>query len=75
MKAIKATIVVDADHRATIQLPVEVEPGEHTVTLLIGASPSEAPLPWDGYPSHDIPWIWPEDDTFRREEMYGDDGR
>ncbi len=75
MKTIQTTIVVDAEHKATIQLPEDIAPGEHPITIIIPDTPPEAPEPWKGYPSHDIPWIWPEGYTFRREDMYGDDGR
>ena len=71
MRTIRATILVDAEHRATIQLPSNVGPGEHRVTIEF----NDISKPWKGFPVLDIPWTWPEDYTFRREDMYGDDGR
>ena len=65
------TVTVDADHRATIQLPSDIEPGVHRLTITI----DEIPTPWGGFPSLDIPWTVPEGYTFRREDEYGEDGR
>jgi len=38
------------------------------------AAPRRQPTMAD-FPRHEIPWPFPEGFTFRREEMYGDDGR
>jgi hypothetical protein len=74
MKTIQTTAVVDAEHRVTIQLPDDVEPGEHTVTLILTPASQAAPPPWPGFPTHDV-GPWPEGLSLRREDMYGDDGR
>ncbi len=76
MRTIQTTVVVDAEHRATIQLPADIAPGEHPVVVVIDeavGSPA-SPRPWVGFPAHDV-GPWPEGLTLRREDMYGDDGR
>ena len=69
MRSIQATIAVSADQRGTVQLPTDVEPGQYYVTIVF----ENTSKPWDGFPSLDIPWIWPDGYTFRREDIYDDD--
>ncbi|GAC1519230.1 MAG: hypothetical protein NVS2B7_40230 [Herpetosiphon sp.] len=61
-----------------VQMPSDVVPGQHHVVVILEAIPTKDrirdPKPlldlqssaWDGFPA---------DCTFRREDMYGDDGR
>jgi hypothetical protein len=76
MKTIRTTAVVDADHRATIQMPEDVAPGEHRVLVVIEGEASEGPASKTlvDFPVIDV-GRWPEGLSLRREEMYGDDGR
>jgi hypothetical protein len=76
MKTIRTTLVVDAEHRATLQLPAEVPPGAHRVVLVI-----DEPTPPDPaargpltFSAHDV-GPWPEGFTLRREDLYDDSGR
>jgi len=76
MKMIQTTIVVDAEGKATIQLTPDVTPGPHQAVVVIDepASAQLQPTMAD-FPRHEIPWPFPEGFTFRRDEIYGDDGR
>jgi hypothetical protein len=76
MRAIQTTALVDAEHRATIQLPEDVAPGEHRVVVVIE---EQAIKEFASRSLADFPVIdvgpWPEGLSLRREDMYGDDGR
>lgn len=79
MRTIETTAVVTQDGKLTITLPPDVTPGEHQVVVVIDtnrtvSSPERLPKP----PLKLASWkweAWPEECTFRREDMYGDDGR
>ncbi len=78
MRTIETTAIIEAGGTLTVKLPSDIEPGQRQVVLVIDEAKTEpterAPLPplnvhaseWKGYPT---------DYTFRREDMYGDDGR
>jgi hypothetical protein len=78
MKMIQMTIEVNDQRKATIQLPADLTPGQYQAVVVIEdwgqAAPRRQPTMAD-FPRHDIPWPFPEDFAFRREEIYGDDGR
>lgn len=76
MRALTATAVVNADHTLTLQVPTDILPGVHQVVLVLDAptasskdKPSFAELT-----VHQVGLVDPSM-TFRREDMYGDDGR
>jgi len=75
MRTIETTAVVDEDRKLTVQLPVEINPGHHRVVVVIeenGVPPVKPePLRFSTYPVG----LAVEGFTFRREELYGDDGR
>jgi hypothetical protein len=74
MRTIETHAVVSDDGKLTIQVPPDVTPGEHQVKLIIeefqnqnGEQPAEfLVIHVDS---------WPEGLSFRREDMYGDEGR
>ena len=79
MRTIETAISVSPDGMAVIQLqvPRDVSAGVHRAVVIVedepaatqsaGAAPSDfLPLTFEG---------WPADCTFRREDIYGDDGR
>jgi len=77
MKTIETTMVVLPD--GSIQIPPrpDLMPGEHRVVLVVEepittvAARRQPPLQLKM-----LDWsAWPADSTFRREEIYGDDGR
>jgi len=74
MRTIQTTVVVDAEHRATIQLPADIAPGEHPVVVVIDETETpRARRPLE-FSAHDL-GPWPEGFTVRREEIYDDSGR
>ena len=76
MKTIQMTIVVDAEGKATLQLPADVTPGPHRVSVTIDeAPPPIQPFRIEELPRHDIPWPFAPGKTFCREDLYGDEGR
>lgn len=76
MRTLTTKAVVTADHRLTLQVPADVSPGEHQVTLMIAeetpSSPEKRSLM--DLPAHEVALIDPTN-TFRREDLYDDDGR
>lgn len=78
MRLIETTIEVDDERRATIQLPADVMSGTYQAVVVIEDKERAAPRlqsTMADFPRHEIPWPFPEGFTFRREEIYGDDGR
>jgi hypothetical protein len=79
MRTIETTAVVAVDGKLTITLPSDVVPGEHRIVVVIDTpltvlSPEHPPKP----PLKLASWkweAWPEECVFRREDMYGNDGR
>jgi hypothetical protein len=72
MKTIHTTIVVDEEHKATIQMTPDVKPGPHQAVVVIDdTAVGRAALTFS---AHDV-GPWPEGFTARREAIYGDDGR
>ena len=77
MRTIETTAVVTANHTMTIQVPADVLPGTHRVVIVVETNdpPSQGPLrKWADWPAHDVTLTDPNC-TFRREDLYGDDGR
>jgi hypothetical protein len=79
MKAVETRSVVGPDHEATIRvkLPPEVKPGEHRF-IVITDEDSAVPPGAAGDVDDLITWVWegwPAGCTFRREDLYGNDGR
>ena len=76
MRALTATAVVHPDHTLTVQVPADVPPGTHQVVVVFeDAAPALQPGPFTAnWPAHPAGPADP-DLTFRREDIYGDDGR
>jgi hypothetical protein len=72
MKTITTTAVIGPDRVLTVQLPPDVPPGPHEVVVVLNGVVG-APLPELG-PPYPVGPVDPSD-TFRREDLYGDDGR
>ena len=76
MKKIKTRATVNEEGVLTLRVPVDIEPGEYEVAVLVEDQPSD-----DGsetWPLKLVPLrldAWPPDSTFSREEIYDDDGR
>ncbi|MDP9313742.1 MAG: hypothetical protein M3R24_23165 [Chloroflexota bacterium] len=78
MRTIETTATIEPDGTLTVKLPPDIEPGQHHVVLVI----DEAKLSLreravvEPFPVLQVSaWGYPPDETFRREDMYGDDGR
>jgi hypothetical protein len=75
MRAIETIAQVSEDRKLVVQLPSDVSPGEHRVVVLLEERPTaprkREPLRFPGY---DVGLIDPNF-KFRREDLYGDDGR
>ena len=78
MKAMQITATVSLDGRLIVQLPSSIPPGEHRVVLVI-EDKSTAPTAKISRPPlrlNVLKWkAWPAESTFRREDLYGDEGR
>jgi hypothetical protein len=75
MRAIETTAEVGPDGKLVVQLPSDIPPGPHRVVVVVeeqpAAKPTREPLTFS---NHDLTLIDPSF-TFRREDLYGDDGR
>jgi hypothetical protein len=78
MKAIETNITVSTDGRALLDfaLPADVSPGTHRAFVVIDEQlaeqkPSRDQLSFSTHPVGPVP----ADCTYRREDIYGDDGR
>lgn len=75
MRAVTATAVVRPDHTLTVQLPPDIPPGMHQVIVVLEDAKEvlqgAGPLKFSPHP------VGPVDpaSTYRREDIYGDDGR
>ena len=75
MRMIETTAMVTPDGMLTVQVPPDIQPGEHQVILQI----DERPDAKEHRPPLDFPVIsvgqWPANLSLRREDMYDDWGR
>lgn len=77
MRTLTITAVVRPDHTLTAQVPADIAPGVRTVVVVMEdaqetrTSPSSVSLTFHPHP------VGPADSacTYRREDIYGDDGR
>ncbi len=75
MRTIETTAVVTPSHSMTIQVPADIPAGLHRVIVVVESPPPLQKTPFtDGWPKYDVTLTNPND-TFRREDIYGDDGR
>jgi hypothetical protein len=74
-KTIECRVTVDENHCALLQLPRDVEPGNHRLVVEISDAVREST---EGESFH-LPLLsvgaWPDGLKLSRQEMYGDDGR
>ena len=78
MKAMQMTAIVSVDGKLVLKLPPSIQPGEHRVVLVIddGFVSSKAPNAKPPLKLNVLRWkAWPVESTFRREDIYGNDGR
>jgi len=78
MQSLQTTATVTSDGKLIAQVPPSILPGRHRVVLVIDdASTKQVPqAPASMSALKVFKWnAWPADSTFRREEIYGDEGR
>jgi hypothetical protein len=86
MEVIRKTVRVDASRRVMLKMPEHVQPGEHDVLVVVGPSPvaehqenagmeqeEESLGAWLRRTAHDTGPA--NETTYRREDIYGNDGR
>jgi len=76
MRALTARATVHPNHLLTLQVPADIPAGVHQVVVVLQES---APLVQNAqtltnWPAHKVGLVEPGT-TFRREDIYGDDGR
>jgi hypothetical protein len=75
MRTIEATATVTPDRTLTVMVPPDIPPGKHRVVLVIDDQPAaqekRPPLKFSAYPVG----LVSDSMTFRREDLYDDDGR
>jgi hypothetical protein len=74
MRTIETQATVTKDGTLTIQVPPDIRPGKHRVKLVIEEFQG---LPGSQQAEFLVIHVdrWPEGLSFRREDIYGDDGR
>jgi hypothetical protein len=78
MITVEATSEVAQDRTLKIELPKSVAPGPHRGVVVIEESPLDVARCQPAGPLRLTKLhlkAWPEDSTFRREDIYGDTGR
>lgn len=78
MRTIETTATITPDGTLMAQVPSDVAPGQHRIVLVIDPEADETLVrtPKPPLEFHVSPWEgWPTDSTFRREDIYGADGR
>lgn len=74
MLTLKTTAHIDNNRQINIQLPETLSPGAYELVIVIDEKPVEKEQKKKlKFASYNYPI--PKGETFRREDMYGDDGR
>lgn len=77
MRPLVVTAVVTPEHTLTVAVPADITPGPHQVVVVIEEE-ARQPVPglpdFRDWPAHEGAFVDPSC-TFRREDLYGDDGR
>lgn len=75
MTTLETKATVTPDRKLTVEVPPEIQPGEHRVVLMIDdrltAADKKPPLDFPSYPAG----LADSSSTLRREDIYGPDGR
>jgi len=77
MQSMQTTATVSVDGKLVVQLPLSIPPGEHRVLLVLDETVGPAKIQISKQPLalNVLRWeAWPADSTFRREDIYGDEG-
>jgi hypothetical protein len=75
MRALTVTAVVRPDHLLTVQVPEDIPPGVRTAVIVLEDANQTNPRPISlTFHPHPVGPVDPAC-TYRREDLYGDDGR
>ena len=75
MRALTTTAIVGPDHTLTARVPPDVAPGPRTVVIVLDEPAPAAPKTTGlRFTPYSVGLVDPSG-TFRREDLYGDDGR
>ena len=75
MRAVTTTAIVRPDHTLTVQVPEDIPPGARTVVVVLEDAPEALPSPVPlNFCLHPVGPVDPTC-TYRREDIYGDNGR
>ena len=78
MRAIEVTITVSPDGAVVLEGPADLPPGKHQALLVVD-QPAISHADETSRPPLELTMLdwsaWPAGSTFRREDLYGDDGR
>jgi hypothetical protein len=74
MRTLIATATIDPNHMLTVQVPADIPPGAHQVVVVLEDVPTTGEALIVNWPAHNVGLSDPAM-TFRREDLYGDDGR
>ena len=78
MRTIETVATIAPDGTLTAQMPSGVVPGQHRIVVVLDQESGQpaARTPKPPVELHVSPWEgWPADCTFRRKDLYGDEGR
>ncbi len=78
MQSLQTTATVTSDGKLIAQVPLSILPGKHRVVLVIddASTKGESQVPATMRALKVFKWnAWPAESTFRREELYVDEGR
>lgn len=76
MRTIQTTVTIGSDGKLILQLPQDIQPGQHRVVVVIDEFDSPATPGQTRLALEAVDWPnWPAEATFRREELYDDNGR
>jgi hypothetical protein len=76
MRTLTTTAIVSPNHTLTAEVPADIAPGPKQVVIVLedGAPSNKEPRKLTLPPPHPVGPVDPTC-TYRREDMYGDDGR
>ena len=76
MRTLTTTAVISADHTLTVEVPADIPPGARQVVIVLedAAVTSNKSAHLELPPPHPVAPADPTG-TYRREDLYGDDGR
>ena len=75
MKTIETSALVSENGKLELYLP-DISPGRYNIVMVIDKTPLMESVHKPGLKYKDLNWDnWPLNSTFRREDLYNDEGR